>query len=126
MIVPRMPPAWPPLAGGGGLGDVSVGDGDGEGADEAGDGAGLVAGGAGVCVDVGGRAEDGRLPGLDDAADFAARAVDDGLPVAPPPAPGWPLDGWRPDRGPVGVLAAGGACADGTAEATAGLAGGEA
>ena len=69
MIVPRIPPELVPLAGGGELDDVSVGDGDDDVSVGDGDGEELV--GGGVCLDLEGVAEDGWLAGLDDVPGFA-------------------------------------------------------
>jgi hypothetical protein len=74
MIVPRMPPEVLPLPGA----VVPVGEGEAggvEGGVELGGGGELLLGGAEVCLDFDGVAEDGWPPGLEDFPDIVAPGV---------------------------------------------------
>ncbi len=124
MIVPRIPPELVPLVGGAVLDDVSAGEGDDEVPVGVGGGAELVAGG--VCLDFEGVAEDGWLAGLDDVPGFAVPVPEDAVPVPRPAAPCLPWAFLCPGRDGCGVFTAGADCADGTADATAELTGGDA
>ena len=114
-----------PLAGGVVAGGVVAGGVVAGGVVDAGVVAGGVVLGGVVCLDFEGLAEAGRLAALDDFPEFAAPALPDAVPLPPTPAPGLPWAFLCPERDGLGVLALGAAWADGTAEATAELTGGE-
>jgi hypothetical protein len=120
-----MPPELLPLPGA--VVSVGVGDTGGvEGGGELGGGGELVLGGAEVCLDFEGVAEDGWLPGLEDFPDFPAPGVLDPVPLATA-APCLPWAFLCPDREVegLGVFTAGAASADGTDGASAELTGGD-